>query len=397
MARALIIGGGVAGTVTAIALKKAGLEPVVYEAYDRTADGVGAFLTVAVNGLDALDAIGLKDRLVDKGLDTPRMAMHLGASGKKLGEFPFGSAEDGTVYQTFLRADLYTALREEAEREGVEVRYDRRLVDAERTGGGVRAKFADGSHAEGDLLIGADGLHSRVRTLLDPDAPRARYLGLLNTGGFASGVRIGAEPGVANMIFGRRCFFGYFTHPDGRVWWFANPARAVAPTAAELAAITDEQWRAELIRLFRADRTPAVRIIEATPEIFRPWATYDFPNVPIWHRDRMVIIGDAAHAVSPASGQGASMALEDAVTLARCLRDVDGIDAAFAAYERLRRDRVEAIVVEGKRNGDAKAVGPIGRLVRDFFIARAFRKSGDMPDTSWTWNHHIEWAERVAA
>lgn len=111
----------------------------------------------------------------------------------------------------------------------------------------------------------------------------------------------------------------------------------------------------------------------------------------------MIIIGDAAHAVSPASGQGASMALEDAVTLARCLRDVPGVDAAFAAYEQLRRSRVEAIVVEGKRNGDQKVTGPIMRRVRDFFIARAVRAGTGSPDGSrWIWDHHIDWDEPIS-
>ncbi len=97
--------------------------------------------------------------------------------------------------------------------------------------------------------------------------------------------------------------------------------------------------------------------------------TYDFPTVPT----RMVIIGDAAHATSPAAGQGAAMALEDAVTLARCLRDVPSIPKALAAYEGLRREHVEAVVERGKRNGDAKAVGPVGRVIRDIFITRAFK------------------------
>ncbi|WP_414638650.1 FAD-dependent monooxygenase, partial [Actinophytocola sp.] len=97
---------------------------------------------------------------------------------------------------------------------------------------------------------------------------------------------------------------------------------------------------------------PAGEIIDATEHVFSGSNTYDFPTVPVWHRGRMIIIGDAAHATSPASGQGASMALEDAVTLAKCLRD---LPAAYTAYENLRRKRVERVVAQGKRNGDGKA------------------------------------------
>lgn len=397
MARALIIGGGIAGTVTAIALRRIGFEAVVYEAYDRTADGVGTFLTLQVNGMDVLGSFGLKETISSKGMDTPRMALHLG-NGRKLAEFPLGGAlPDGTVSQTLRRSDLYIALRDEVLRHGGDIEYRKRLVRAEPTPSGVRAEFADGSTAEGDLLIGADGLRSQVRQVIDPAAPAARYLPLLNTGGYAAGVTVDSAPGVMNMVFGKRCFFCYFTDPHGNVWWFANPPRRTEPTLEQLAAISDEAWRAELVRLVRADRTPAREIVEHTPEIVRPWATYDFPTVPVWHRDRMVIIGDAAHAVSPASGQGAPMALEDAVTLARCLRDVPGVDAAFAAYEKLRRGRVEAIVVQGKRNGDQKAMGPIMRVVRDFFIARAVRVGAGTPDDSrWIWDHHIEWDEPIS-
>jgi 2-polyprenyl-6-methoxyphenol hydroxylase-like FAD-dependent oxidoreductase len=398
MKRALVIGGGIAGTVTAIALKKAGLDPVLYEAYDRTADGVGAYLTLAVNGLDTLGELGLRDVVRAKGFDTPRMAMLLG-NGKKVAEFPLGGpTTEGTVSQTIIRSDLYLTLRDEAVRQGVTVEYNKRLTNAENHGDGVRATFADGTNADGDLLIGADGLRSQVRRIIDPMAPAARYLPMLNTGGFAEGIRVDSEPGVMNMVFGKRAFFCYFQHPSGQVGWFANPPRKIEPASAELAAITPEEFRAELVELFEADRTPAVDIIKATPKIYPPWVTYDFPTVPNWRTDRMIIVGDAAHAVSPASGQGASMAIEDAVTLGRCLRDIPDLPQALAAYESLRRERVEAVVRQGKRNGSAKVVGPVGRVVRDFFITLIFsRMAGKKDPNEWAWNYRIHWDERVKA
>jgi len=398
MRRALVIGGGIAGTVTAIALKKAGLDPVLYEAYDRTADGVGAYLTLAVNGLDTLGELGLKDVVRAKGFDTPKMAMILG-NGKKVAEFPLGGpTAAGTVSQTIIRSELYIALRDEAVRQGVTVEYNKRLTGASHHGDGVRAEFADGTTADGDLLIGADGLRSQVRRIIDPAAPAARYLPMLNTGGFAEGISVDTEPGVMNMVFGKRAFFCYFRHPSGQVGWFANPPRKVEPTGEELAAISPEDFRAELVDLFSADRTPAVGIIKATPEIYPPWVTYDFPNVPTWHTDRMIIVGDAAHAVSPASGQGASMAIEDAVTLGRCLRDITDIPQALAVYESLRRERVEAMVRQGKRNGSGKVVGPVGRVFRDFFLTVIFSKlAGKKDPNEWAWNHKIKWDEPVKA
>ncbi|MFD8499115.1 FAD-dependent monooxygenase [Amycolatopsis sp. NPDC059657] len=391
--KALIIGGGIAGTVTAMALHKAGHEAELFEAYDRTAEGVGAFLTLAVNGIDTLGALGLKDLVNDIGFATPGMTLSLG-NGRELASFPLGVAlADGTVSQTVKRSDLYVALRDEAARRGIVTHYGKRLTDAVNVGDGVRAQFEDGTEAEGGLLIGADGLRSRVREIIDANAPEPRYVRLLNTGGYAEGVRVDDEPGVMRMIFGKRVFFAYVPHPNGQVWWFANPAHQSEPTAADLRALAGDSWRAEMLRLVEPDNSPATEIINATSEIYPPWSTYDFPTVPIWHRGRMLIVGDAAHATSPASGQGASMAIEDAVTLGRCLRDLD-VPSALRAYESLRRERVEAVVAQGKRNGDDKAVGPVGRLIRDFFIKQAFKKPA--PDRSWMWDHRIEWNERVA-
>ena len=390
--KALIIGGGVAGPVTAMALKQAGIDSTVYEAYDRSADGVGAFLTLAVNGLAALRTLGLSNLVRDKGFDTPSMAAEM--DGRRLAEFSFGQPlPDGTRNQTITRADLYGALRDEAVRRGVPVEYGKRLVAAESTSDGVLARFADGSTARGDLLIGADGLRSVTRRIIDPNAPAPRYVPLLNAGGYARGVALAGEPGVMHMFFGRRCFFSYVTRPDGEVWWFANPPQPTELAPKDLAAITPEQWRTKLRDLFAGDDFPALEVIDATGHIFSGWNTYDFPKVPVWHRDRMIIIGDAAHATSPASGQGASMAMEDAVTLAKCLRDLPEVPWAFAAYESLRRRRVERVVARGKRNGDGKAVGRLGRMMLPLifrFVAKAAPKQG------WLYDHRIDWDEPVA-
>ena len=109
-------------------------------------------------------------------------------------------------------------------------------------------------------------------------------------------------------------------------------------------------------------------IIAATEEIIPGWNTYDFPRVPTWYNDRMIIIGDAVHATSPSSGQGASMAIEDAVVLAKCLRDIPDTAAAFAAFKKLRKERVERVVKHGKRSGDGKAQGAVGAMIRDLVL-----------------------------
>lgn len=388
----IIVGGGIAGLSHAIALRRAGFGAVVHEAYERNADHRGVFLTLAVNALDALRALDLD--LDGLGFDTPRITITSG-SGRRLGELPYGTpgAGSGLVSRTVKRADLYRALRAEALRRGVRVEFGKRLVDARNHGDGVRASFADGTFVEGDLLVGADGLRSRTREIIAPGAPGARYAGLLNTGGYARGVAACGEPGMMHAIFGRHCFFAHTAHPNGEVWWVANPASPTEPSPAELAAITPERWRERLVDLFRDDRGPAVDIIRATDEVFAGWNTYDLPAVPRWYRGRMIVIGDAAHATAPSIGQGAAMAVEDAVVLARCLRDAPDPAAAFRTYERLRRARVERVVEQGRRTGGWKALGPLTRVPRDLVMGLAMRRmarTGNDP-SQWIYDHHIDW------
>jgi FAD-dependent urate hydroxylase len=398
--RAIVVGGGPAGTATALALDKVGIEAAVYEA-GAPADGVGAFLTLASNGLDALIPLGLAEPVAAAGFTTPSMVMRT-ASGRPLVEFPSSVPRpDGLQGVTIRRADLYRVLREEALRRGVPISYGARLTDARPLpGGGVRARFADGSEAVGDLLIGADGLRSRTRSLIDPATPAARYTGLLNVGGYARGIDLGQRPGVMDFCFGRRCFLGYVTSPQGEIWWFTNPPSRRDPTRAEIAADTPEAWRPRLRTLFDGDDLPLADLLDATDELFAGWPTYDIPRVPVWHRDGMVLVGDAVHAASPSSGQGAAMAFEDALTLARCLRDLPSVPDAFAAYERLRRPRVEKVVARGKRTGDAKAPGPVGRWVRDRMVmpllAAHLSRAGSGRD-AWLTGHHIDWDSRVPA
>lgn len=397
MTTAAVIGGGVAGPVVAMALQRVGVEAVIYESRTRDADDIGAFITVQVNGLDALRAIGAGRLLDGIGFDTPHLKFRSG-TGKSLGVAGTGMPlADGTVGRTLLRADLYRALRDEAVRRGIAVEYGRTLVDAHIGVDGVAATFADGSQAHASVLIGADGIRSRVRSLIDPQAPSARYVPKLNIGGFARLSGIDCQPGDYEMIFGQSCFFGYTQAPNGDIWWFANPPYPNEPPPGALRNVSDAEWRTMLREHLVKDRGPALRIVEATKAPLFAWPTYDIPSIPHWHRERMVIIGDAAHATSPASGQGASMAIEDGVELARCLRDLPNPRRAFSAFEALRRARVERVVDTGNRWSSSKAVGPIGRVVRDLilpFMVRYYSGDGGA-SLSWMHHYHIDWDEPV--
>jgi 2-polyprenyl-6-methoxyphenol hydroxylase-like FAD-dependent oxidoreductase len=313
-------------------------------------------------------------------------------SGRRLGAVSNGGVlPDGTTAHTIKRARLYRALHQQAAARGVRVEYGRRLIDAQVTPGGVTARFADGATAAGDLLVGADGVHSVTRRLIDPAAPGPRYVGLVNFGGYTPDSAAGvAEPGVWHMIFGRQAFFGYVTDPAGGTVWFANVPRPPVD-AAERAATSDEQWRGQLLELFADDHGPAGDLIAAGRLELAGDNTHDLLQVPTWHRGSMVIVGDAAHAPSPSSGQGASMAAEDGVVLAKALRDLPDVPTALAAYEGLRRARVERIVAQGARSSSTKTPGPVGRVLRDLLLPVVFRFLVTDRSLAWMYGHHLDW------
>jgi 2-polyprenyl-6-methoxyphenol hydroxylase-like FAD-dependent oxidoreductase len=396
--RALIIGGGVAGTVAAMALHKAGWEPVVYEAYQESAGlEQGSYLTVAVNGLDALRAVDAHAVVTGAGFPSGKIEFY-SAAGKRLGAMAMGPVlDDGTVTHTIRRSDLYDGLYREVVRRGIAVEHGKRLTGAVTAPGGrVIARFADGSTAAGDVLVGADGVHSATRGIIDPGAPGPRYTGLGNVGGFTRGVRISARPGDYVMVWGKDCFFGYTVSPDGEIWWFANPPSRTEIPRDQLGRLTTGQLRERLVALLSSDKTPGAQIVSSAAPGFRLTNQYDLPEVPAWHNESMVIIGDAAHAVSPASGQGASLAAEDAVTLALCLRDAPSVPAALDGYEQQRRARVQRVVAWGSSMNNTKKQGLAGRMLRDIALPIILKKAarpGEIDKIAWLFAHHITWTE----
>ena len=396
---ALIIGGGIAGPTTALALQRAGIRSTVYEASPADVEA-GACFTIAVNGLDALDSVGALQPVIGLGEPTNWMGFR-NADGRWLGRVPTGIARpDGTTTSTFRRADLYRGLAGEARQRGIAIEFGKRLAGYQETPSGVEARFADGSTASAEVLIAADGMRSRTRSILDPAAPQPRYSGLLGFGGFARNPGLAPEPdGGWTMAFGRRGFVGWFVpeRAPEQVWWFVNVPREDPITQRQVHEVGIERWSERLIDLFHDDHLPVEAIVRAQGRegLIGIGAQYDLPPIPTWHRGRVVLVGDAAHAVSTSSGQGASMAIESAVTLARCLRDETAPEAAFAAYERLRRERTRRVWELGKRGAGSKAAGAFGRWRRDLLM-RAGLRFVKPAGAAWLLQHHIEFDAPVS-
>ncbi|CAL9360361.1 FAD-dependent oxidoreductase [Streptomyces sp. enrichment culture] len=365
--RVLVIGGGIAGTATALGLRKAGLDVTVFEAHPDTAEHLGAFLTLASNGMRALAQLDAVNAVTAVGFPLTSLRL-LDSRGAQVSHAPLGEADDPALrYRCLRRGELNAALQGEAARRGIALRHGARLVSVTDGPDGVTARFADGTTATGDLLVGADGLRSTVRRLLMPEV-RPRYAGQRVYYGYARTAPAPGPDGSLTMVRGGATAFGYAVSPAGETYWFAresgDPLPAGAPAAPSAGA------RERLLTLLRADATPAAGLVEAAGDTVLVTNATELPPGTAWHTGRVVLAGDAAHAASPATGQGASMALEDAVVLAKALRDLPGPATAYAAYERHRRPRAEHnITVSGALSRNtagtvtARPAGPDERLL----------------------------------
>jgi 2-polyprenyl-6-methoxyphenol hydroxylase-like FAD-dependent oxidoreductase len=394
--KALVVGGGIAGPAVALALAKASIESEVLERRPVIDPEAGSWLTVAPNGLDALQAMDVLEEVRDEGVPSRANVMY-GATGRRLGEVSLGRPLDnGLVALTMKRSWLAARLEREAERRGILVRLGAEVAHVTDAGDHVEATLTDGTVITADLLVGADGVHSRVRQAIDEQAPAARYVGLTNFGGITRNTAIAddLEPEAWHFIFGSQAFFGAHPTPAGDVVWFVNVPEPEI-TRERRRNTTEDEWARRLLALVQDDAGPAAELVRTGQLELVGDNTYDLGHVPTWSRGRMVIIGDAAHAPSPSSGQGASMALEDAVVLAQSLRDHADVPAAFAAYERARRVRVEKIVAAGARSSSSKIPGPVGRRLQELMLRFAFRYMITDRSTAWMNDHRIRWEDRT--
>jgi 2-polyprenyl-6-methoxyphenol hydroxylase-like FAD-dependent oxidoreductase len=371
---ATIVGCGIAGPVLGICLGRAGVRVEVFEARREEETSGGAFLGVAPNGMHVLDALGVGEALRARGFVCRGFSFR-NARGERIGTIDRREdrARLGAELVMIERAVLHRVLLDAARARGVMVRFGRRLEAIEDAGDAVIARFTSGAErcagatrpmqteARADVLIGCDGIRSTTRALVLPDSPAPCFTGLTDIAGIVHAPDAPLEVGWNEMYFGRRAFFGALKTDAGDVWWFHN---AGAEDVAEAASAHDLRAR---VRDAHADDPPIIQaLIDRTETLLGPFPLHDILTLPRWHRGRVCLIGDAAHATTPSAGQGASLALEDAMALARCLRETERPEAAFAAFEAGRRGRVEAIVRMSRRTGNTKAPsGPVGEWLRD--------------------------------
>lgn len=340
-----IAGGGVGGMAAAIALQTQGHEVVICEqtsAYGR----IGADVNLTPNAVHALDGLGkgVGEKLRETAARPESRISRMWDDGRETSRLPMSEAAEekyGAPQLTIHRADLLNAL--EAALEPGTIRFGAAVAGLEQTESGAALLLADGTRVEADVVIGADGIHSVLRTaMFGPDAPR--FTGLVS---WRAVVPRAAVEGLANL--------DSFTK-----WWGPEAERQIVTFPLTLgeeififATTPQSDWRAEgwtlpgdmdELRAAYADFHPEARaLLDACTEVTRS-ALHVREPMPQWGKGHCTLLGDAAHPMVPFMAQGACMAIEDAVVLARAINDKpEDIPAALKAYEDSRRDRTAAI------------------------------------------------------
>jgi 2-polyprenyl-6-methoxyphenol hydroxylase-like FAD-dependent oxidoreductase len=312
-----------------------GAHAVVYEraaAIGEVGQGLGLF----ANAVRALDWLGVGTCVRDRG-QRLREASTFAPDGTLLLRTEPGKHEKRTGVPSLLmtRPDLHDCLL--AALPDGHLATGRELVSLEPSAGGAVLRFADGDTEWADLVVGADGWNSATRRSLFDTAP-PRYSGLACWRGIASGVPLG-DPHLLPVIQGAGPQFGIGPLGGDRCYWFA-----AFPAAAGAAPQDPEEARTMLLGLFRGYAFDVERILAATPpsDMLRT-DLYDRPALPTWRKGRVTLLGDAAHPMVPTLGQGAAMAIEDAVVLARRLASAPTVEQGLDSYEAERRPRTAKV------------------------------------------------------
>lgn len=362
-----IAGAGIGGLALATRLSRLGYHPVVLEARSEEALRTeGAFLTLAPNGMNALRAIGAFDAVREAGIETGAIELH-DERGRTLATIDQRNFADafGAECVSISRSALMSTLLEAAMKAGVIIRFGHRITRVESAADSVLIEVASGEREQFDILCGCDGLRSTVRSQVFPACAAPAYTGLVGSGGFVDVAELAPTGGTLHMVFGKSAFFGFMKAPQQPVYWFDS-----YPLSEEQVRAIEPTVKAGRLRTLHAgDPAPVKAIVENLRAIEHTYPIYDLPNVPCWSHDRVVLMGDAAHAAAPSSGQGASMALEDAMVLAACLVGSTHRSEAFKNFERLRRRRTDAVIRLGRMSGSPKkAQSQFSLLIRNLLL-----------------------------
>jgi 2-polyprenyl-6-methoxyphenol hydroxylase-like FAD-dependent oxidoreductase len=348
---AIVVGAGIGGLTAAHALQRTGWQVRVYEQAPAIAP-VGAAIGIAPNAVKALDHLGLGAALRARGRRQQGLEIRLRRGGH-VARVPGSGIERryGAPFYALHRAELHDLLMEGLDPDALHTGHRAEAIVTGPGAATVTLSAPQGTTSEtADLVIAADGMASHLRAALLPDYPGPTYAGYTVWRGIVPAERaepLGIPP-VLSETWGSGARFGVAAINDGGVYWFACES-------------VPEHTRFEhdlglLAARFQGWHDPIPGLLAATPAetLLRHDVYYLKERLPGFVRGRVALLGDAAHAVTPDIGQGACLAIEDAVTLGAAIED-SGIDAGLRVYDTLRRPRTQ---------GMARASGRIGRILQ---------------------------------
>jgi len=319
-----IIGGGIGGVATAVALDRFGIHATVYERAPRLEE-VGAGMMLWPNATRVLKNLGLLDAVAARSAANTHFLVRAD-SGQVLMTIPLGNFDVPALCTR--RSDLLAALLSALPPGRIRLGCEFSHLEQHKSKVGVH--FASGRVREHDAVIGADGIRSRVRSQLfgisDPV-----YRGYTVWRGVAAYAGVGLRRGYNSETWGHGSRFGVLDIGQGRFTWYAT-----ANTPQRISAPGDRL--SELRERFSGWHDPIPALLDATQSILENGA-YDLPPLPRWTDGRVTLLGDAAHPCTPNLGQGGCMALEDAMVLAKCISHARSIASALRRYESLRKPR----------------------------------------------------------
>jgi 2-polyprenyl-6-methoxyphenol hydroxylase-like FAD-dependent oxidoreductase len=337
--RVLIVGGGIGGLSSAIALTARGIEVAVVEQNPKW-DVYGVGIIQPGNAMRALHQLGLLDEALAAGfaMDGDRFFL---ADGTQLADsdFPRVVGPEYPGINGITRPRLHEILTAAVKRSGAKVTLGHRLKSLDQTPDGVEVELTDGSSDRYDVVIGADGVFSQVRSLVFPEAPIPRYSGQAV---WRYNLPRPAEVNKLTMYAGPDSKAGMVPlAPDLMYLLYIESPGGETPPQIDPATLAEE-LRSRLATFGGKIADVRNLITDSSKVVYRPIETVWVQ--PPWQRGRVTLLGDAAHATSPHVGQGAAMALEDSVVLAEELALTDDLQAAFGAFGHRRYERVRTIV-----------------------------------------------------
>lgn len=336
---AVVVGGGIGGLTAAVALRQVGWRITVLERA-ATFGEIGAGITLLGNGLRCLDTIGLGTAVRGSGLPMLATGMRT-AAGRWLSRIDGDDADletrIGTTTLSIHRAALHRILLDALPASALIAGVATTAIRGGEDGGPAEVHFRHGDQnavLRAELVVGADGVHSWVRAQRWPEAPAPVYSG--STTWRAVTTASSAAVSEMSLSWGRGTEFGVMPLVDGRTYWYA------AANADEAQRNSDELE--ELRRRFGTWHDPIPAVLAHTePQAVLRHDIYRLPKIDSYHRGSVVLLGDAAHAMTPNLGQGGGQALEDAITLAAAVSRTSDVAAALASYDRERRARTQAM------------------------------------------------------